>query len=289
MDHSSVEILESMSDGVVAIDREWRYTYVNRAAEHNAGLRRDEMLGRRLWEVFHEFTGSQFESACRRAMDEGVTVHFEEYCAPLDRWFEHAVYPAADGLTVYARDVTERRLAEEAGRRSHEELRQRVAERTRHLAAINEDLIRQISERERVEEELRRANETVTEILESITDAFCAFDQDWHYTYVNERATQMLGKSRDQLIGRSALELFPEFEGREDYHKCQQAMQEHAPVYFESFSPVFDRWVREPSLPNEGGRIHLLARHHRAQAGRGEARLPRPPAGEHPRRGNCHG
>ena len=101
MDHSSVEILESMSDGVVAIDREWRYTYVNRAAEHNAGLRRDEMLGRRLWEVFHEFTGSQFESACRRAMDEGVTVHFEEYCAPLDRWFEHAVYPAADGLTVY--------------------------------------------------------------------------------------------------------------------------------------------------------------------------------------------
>ena len=159
--------------------------------------------------------------------------------------------PTASPCT--ARDVTERRLAEEAGRRSHEELRQRVAERTRHLAAINEDLIRQISERERVEEELRRANETVTEILESITDAFCAFDQDWHYTYVNERATQMLGKSRDQLIGRSALELFPEFEGREDYHKCQQAMQEHAPVYFESFSPVFDRRDQNQVYPTKEG------------------------------------
>src|SRR3712207_3660738 len=113
-DVNSVEILESMSDGFVAVDREWRYTYVNRAAERNARLRRDEMLGRTLWEVFPEFVGSQFESACRRAMGEGVTVHFEEYCAPLGAWFEQTIYPAADGITVYVRDITERKRMEAA-------------------------------------------------------------------------------------------------------------------------------------------------------------------------------
>ncbi|HEX8853062.1 MAG TPA: PAS domain S-box protein, partial [Pyrinomonadaceae bacterium] len=111
---NSVEILESMSDGFAAVDREWRYTYVNRAAERNARLGRDEMLGRTLWEVFPEFAGSQFESACRRAMDEGVTVHFEEYCAPLDAWFEQTIYPATDGITVYVRDITERKRMEAA-------------------------------------------------------------------------------------------------------------------------------------------------------------------------------
>jgi PAS domain S-box-containing protein len=113
-DENSVEILESMSDGFAAVDREWRYTYVNRAAERNTRLRRDEMLGRALWEVFPDFAGSQFESACRRAMNEGVTVHFEEYCAPLDTWFEQTMYPAADGITVYGRDITERKRMEAA-------------------------------------------------------------------------------------------------------------------------------------------------------------------------------
>lgn len=113
-DENSVEILESMSDGFAAVDREWRYTYVNRAAERIARLRREEMLGRTLWEVFPEFAGSQFESACRRAMDEGVTVHFEEYCAPLDAWFQQTMYPAADGITVYVRDITERKRMEAA-------------------------------------------------------------------------------------------------------------------------------------------------------------------------------
>jgi PAS domain S-box-containing protein len=103
-----------MSDGFMAVDREWRYTYVNRAAERNARLRREEMLGRTLWEVFPEFAGSQFESACRRAMDEGVTVHCEEYCAPLDAWFQQTMYPAADGITVYVRDITERKRMEAA-------------------------------------------------------------------------------------------------------------------------------------------------------------------------------
>lgn len=128
-DESSIEILEHMSDAFAALDREWRYTYVNRAVERNTGLRRDEMLGRTAWEVFPEFAGSQLEGACRRAADEGMTVHFEEYCAPLDRWFEQTVYPAAEGITVYARDITEHRRMDEV-LREQERLIHQIAELT---------------------------------------------------------------------------------------------------------------------------------------------------------------
>ena len=86
---TAVEILENMSDAFVAIDREWRYIYVNPAAERIGDHRREEMLGRTVWELFPQ-KGTQFERACHRAMHERVTVHFDEYDAPLDTWFENS-------------------------------------------------------------------------------------------------------------------------------------------------------------------------------------------------------
>ena len=69
--HSAAEILETMSDGFVALDRQWRYVYVNRAAEQFTGLCREDMLGRTQWELFPEIIGSQFELVCRRAISVG--------------------------------------------------------------------------------------------------------------------------------------------------------------------------------------------------------------------------
>jgi PAS domain S-box-containing protein len=155
-DETSVEILESMSDAFVALDSEWRYIYVNRAAERLARLRREDILGRTIEDLFPS-EGAKFEKVCRRAMDEGVTVQFENYFAPFDVWFEHTIYPSSGGVNVYARDITERKLAEEALRRAHEELEQRVVERTSQLSAINEELLKEITEREHAEEELRRS------------------------------------------------------------------------------------------------------------------------------------
>jgi PAS domain S-box-containing protein len=127
-EQSATEVLESMPVAWAVLDREWHYIYLNRAAERIANLRREEMLGRTIREISPE-RASKFEAAYRRAMDESVTVCFEEYYPTLKAWFEHTVYPSVDRLTVCARDITEHKRAEEA-LREREQFIHQVAELT---------------------------------------------------------------------------------------------------------------------------------------------------------------
>jgi len=78
-------------------------------------LRREagELLGRNLWEEFPDARGSIFEVNYRKAVTEHVPVEFEEFYPPLQTWFEAHAYPYEDGLSVYFRDVTERKRTEE--------------------------------------------------------------------------------------------------------------------------------------------------------------------------------
>jgi len=105
-------ILESITDGFFALDRQWRFTYVNREAERLVGRTREELLGKSVWECFPLLVGSAWEREYRRALDENVPVHFESYYAPLDDWFETHAYPSEAGLTIYMRSIRERKRAE---------------------------------------------------------------------------------------------------------------------------------------------------------------------------------
>jgi PAS domain S-box-containing protein len=102
-------ILESISDGFAAFDRQWRCTYVNDKATELSRISRYEILGRNIWDLFPGSANTPLYAALHRAMEEGVFVHFEEHYAPFDIWFEVDAYPTKDGLAIFGRDVTERR------------------------------------------------------------------------------------------------------------------------------------------------------------------------------------
>jgi PAS domain S-box-containing protein len=117
------EILESVQDGFVALDQDWRYTYVNRRAGEMLGRAPAELIGKHIWTEFPEGHGQLFQRAYERAWTEQRTITLEEHYPPWDRWFENRIYPREGGVVIFFTEITARRRAEEELRRSRAELR----------------------------------------------------------------------------------------------------------------------------------------------------------------------
>ncbi|MBA4741586.1 MAG: PAS domain-containing protein [Azoarcus sp.] len=127
--------LESFTDAFYTVDREWRFTYVNREAERVLQRCRDDLIGRNVWDEFPEVVDSPLRSAYLRAFETGATEHLEFYFPPLESWFEVHAYPSPEGLAVYFRDITRRKRDETAMSALRTELERSNME-LRHFASI---------------------------------------------------------------------------------------------------------------------------------------------------------
>ena len=90
-------------------------------------------------------------------------------------------------------------------------------------------------------------------ILESITDAFVALDADWTFTYVNAHAEALLERSREELLGNTIWDEFPEAVGSTFQDKYETAVEENRTVEFLEYYPPLDRWLEVKAFPFEDG------------------------------------
>ena len=105
-------ILENTTDGFFAVDSEWNLTYLNAEAEAMLGRKRDELLGGLLWEKFPELVGSVFQTNYEKVMAEQVAIEFEASDTSGKSWFEVHAYPSNGGVSVFFRDISERKKTE---------------------------------------------------------------------------------------------------------------------------------------------------------------------------------
>jgi PAS domain S-box-containing protein len=100
-------VLERITDGFFALDREWRISYINGEARKllHAG---DDCVGRLWLEAFPKARGRLFEREYARAMRDQQPVQFIEFSKTANCWFEVKAYPSPEGLSVFFRDVTSR-------------------------------------------------------------------------------------------------------------------------------------------------------------------------------------
>ncbi|RYF96135.1 MAG: PAS domain S-box protein, partial [Chitinophagaceae bacterium] len=106
------DIFERITDGFIALDQNYRYTYVNKKAGQLTRRDPASLIGKSVWEEFPMSVGSQTYEAFHTAMEEQRFVSNIDYYAPLDLWQSNFVYPSANGLSVFIRDISEQKRAE---------------------------------------------------------------------------------------------------------------------------------------------------------------------------------
>ncbi|HEY0176670.1 MAG TPA: PAS domain S-box protein, partial [Pedobacter sp.] len=129
-------ILESIGDAFFAVDKTWIITYWNSTAEQVLGKSKEEMMDHHLWEVFADSIESISYKKYHQAIEINQPLHFEDHYAPLNKWYEISAYPTGNGLSVYFKDITDRRMSENSLKKLNENLQKQ----TRELAISNAEL-----------------------------------------------------------------------------------------------------------------------------------------------------
>ncbi|BAU13514.1 multi-sensor signal transduction histidine kinase [Leptolyngbya sp. NIES-3755] len=181
-------ILESVTDGFVALDANWHYTYVNSKAGEILGRRPEDLIGKQIWEEFPEGVGQKFYHAYQRSMLEQIVVQLEEYYPPWDRWFENRIYPSADGLVIFFQDMTERKQIELDLQRSYALLEARVAERTKAL---------------------RESQALLEAVIQNNPAVIYLVDTEGKILLVNQQHDRVFNRSQEDFIGKTIDEVFP--------------------------------------------------------------------------------
>lgn len=102
------QIIEGVSDGVFALDRSYRFLYLNHKAIKQASHEQHDLLGAKIQEIFPQIEDSLTLSKLEEAMAQNNATHWEdEALSGPDQCYEYHAYPFTEGLTVFFRDITE--------------------------------------------------------------------------------------------------------------------------------------------------------------------------------------
>ncbi|HEU0136061.1 MAG TPA: PAS domain S-box protein, partial [Flavobacterium sp.] len=129
-------ILESIGDAFFAVDQYWLVNYWNINAEKILGKKREEMLGKCLWDVFPEYVGSEIYNNYHIAVATQTTVEFEELFFTYQKWLQVSAFPSTLGLSIYFKDITERKVSELQAVELNENLQAYASD----LVAVNREL-----------------------------------------------------------------------------------------------------------------------------------------------------
>ena len=134
--------------------------------------------------------------------------------------------------------------------------RSRVRELTQLQVALHrmwQIMRRRRQQRDRAMEEANAAQQGMVEILDRMSEGFLVVDEAWKLTYLNQRATDMLQKGRDDLTGENFWTLFPDEPGEPIRRACERALAKGRPWDFEKYYPGFGRWFEVRLFPSPDG------------------------------------
>jgi PAS domain S-box-containing protein len=115
-------VFERITDAFIALDNNWKYTYVNKKAAEMHHRPIEALIGRNIWEEYPDLIDEPFFDTLHLAKKTGEPQRAELYYTKTDKWFEDLIYPSPDGISVYYHDITEKKNAQLALQQTHEKL-----------------------------------------------------------------------------------------------------------------------------------------------------------------------
>jgi PAS domain S-box-containing protein len=221
-------VLESIDVSFFALDREWRFTYINAEAERLLRRPREALLGKVVWDEQPEVVGTPFWDLAQRAMRERAPVELKTQGPTSKRWFHVRIFPTDEGLVVYSRDVTSRR-----------DKIQRLRLLETAVAHLNDIVL--------------------------ITEACPIDDPGPRIVFVNAAFERMTGYTSEEVMGKSPRILQGPRTSREALDRIRQALERCAPVREEMVNYTKDgrEYLIEidivPMLDDEGKCSHFVA------------------------------
>jgi PAS domain S-box-containing protein len=192
-------LLETLPDGVIFLDREWRITYANQSARRISRIEPHYINGASHWDLYPATVGTGQEQIYRRTMEERIALEQESYYAPFDIWISLRTLPIPTGIAVLYQDVTRLRRAE----------------------AMNFETGRQLQQ-----------------VFDSTKDGICVLDRDYNFRFLNRRARELIAPSRD-VLGKNLWTSFPaaNYEGSPFVETYREAMEQGKSGSFEAYYP----------------------------------------------------
>ena len=187
-DEDIKEIFNRISDAFIALDENFRFTYINRKASEIYGHQSEDLIGKVNWEVFPTTINTPFYKACQLAYKNQQYVFVEDYYQTYGRWYENHIYPSPQGISIYFRDVTEKKQA--------------------------------ALEVEKKNIELRYAHLELHEIVENASEIIFKMDDKGYFLFVSPEFERSLGFTPEEVIGNH----FGKFVHPDDYSVCEKAI-----------------------------------------------------------------
>lgn len=180
-------IIEGMSEAFIALDENLVVTHFNATASRHLRHRSQDVVGEPLFQTFPELGGSAFEATVAEVQNSGRCMDFETYLdvAPYQNWYRMRVCPLGSGVSVYFTVTTDRKSAQEA---------------------------------------LRKSREQIRVIFEASPAGIFLVNEQGDVTVANRKMEELFGRSTEELIGMPYVELIHPAERSDGFDKMRALM-----------------------------------------------------------------
>ncbi|MFQ5963504.1 MAG: PAS domain S-box protein [Candidatus Scalinduaceae bacterium] len=242
----SESLTQSSHDMIISVDKDRNIVTFNRTAEETFGYTRDEVLGRHVEMLYADPLQSENVYNATRSNDEfeGVVLNRRKngdtFTAQLTATMLRDENGKFIGLMGISRDITERKRVEKELKTLNESLEQRVTERTANLAKANNELLVKIDEQKRTELALKESEERLQAIIDNTTAVIYLKDTKGRYILINHQYETLFHVTKNEVVGKTDYDIFPEDKADAFRENDKKVLKAGTSIEFEEIAPHDD-------------------------------------------------